>query len=107
MSDNDDFRVPPDLTAQGFVCPQCGSSESSGIMFVSPEPLSASNERTWSLWSVVQQIRTCGQCGTAIPAHLAERWEGMTVEEAKEEWVRLYRDEPRGGHPAGMVWSKG
>ncbi len=23
MSDNDEFRVPPDLTAQPFICPNC------------------------------------------------------------------------------------
>ena len=26
MSDNDEFRVPPDLTAQPVVCPNCQSS---------------------------------------------------------------------------------
>ncbi|MEE8241378.1 MAG: hypothetical protein V3R16_08915 [Nitrospirales bacterium] len=92
MSDNGEFRVPPDLTAQPFICPNCGSSKCSGLMFVNPEPLSDSDESTWSPWNAVQQLHTCGECGTAIPAHLAERWEGMTVEEAKEEWARIYRD---------------
>ena len=105
MSDNDEFRVPPDLTAQPFVCPNCGSSKCSRWAFISPVPFDDSDERAFSLWNVVQQTRTCGECGTAIPAHLAERWEGMTVEEAEEEWVRFYRDEPRGGPPAGKDWS--
>ena len=40
------------------------------------------------------------------PAHLAERWEGMTVEEAEEEWKRVYRDHPYDANPAGMVLGK-
>ncbi len=41
-----------------------------------------------------------------IPAHLAERWEGMTVEEAEEKWKRVYRDHPYDANPAGMVLGK-
>ena len=106
MSDNGEFRVPPDLTAQPFICPNCGSSKCSGFVFVNPKPLSSSNEQTWSLWSMVQQVLTCGECEATIPAHLAERWEGMTVEEAKEEWARVYRDHRYDVTPAGKVSGK-
>ncbi len=102
MSDNGEYRVPPDLTAQPFICPNCRSSDCSGLAFVDP-PCTFSG----SPWDSVFQLRFCGECGATIPAHLAERWEGMTVEEAEKEWERLYRDRPYDANPSGMVLGKG
>ncbi len=65
------------------------------------------NDESESPWDFVFQLRFCGECGAVIPAHLAERWEGMTLEEAEEEWARLYRDRPYDANPAGMVLAKG
>jgi hypothetical protein len=42
---------------------------------------------------VLQEIR-CGVCGFWIPAHLAERWAGLSVPEARLEWRNQYRDWP-------------
>ena len=36
MSDNDEFRVPPDLTAQPFICPNCRSTN---CIEIAPEGL--------------------------------------------------------------------
>ena len=30
-----------------------------------------------------------------IPSHLAERWDNLTVEQAKDEWVKLYRKDSK------------
>ena len=79
MSDNDEFRVPPDLTAQPFICPNCQSSNCSGLAFVDPAWTFGIGSPSDSPWDFVFQLRFCGECGATIPAHLAERWEGMTV----------------------------
>ena len=34
---------------------------------------------------------TCGSCDCEIPAHLGERWNGITAGQAREEWLRVYR----------------
>jgi len=35
---------------------------------------------------------TCNQYGSDIPAHLAERWNGISVEDARKAWIEKYRD---------------
>ncbi len=103
MSDNEEFRVPPDLTAQPFICPNCQSSNCSGLAFVDPAWTFGIGSPSGSPWDFVMQLRFCGECGASIPAHLAERWEGMTVDEAEEEWECKYRDHSYDANPAGMV----
>ncbi len=78
MSDNGDFRVPPDLTAQPFICPNCRSTKCRGQAFVDPGWTFGIGNPSESPWDFVFQLRFCGECGATIPAHLAERWEGMT-----------------------------
>ena len=107
MSDNGEFRVPPDLTAQPFICPNCRSPNCSGLAFVDPPWTFGLGRPSGSPWNFVFQLRFCRDCRATIPAHLAERWEGMTVKEAKEEWERLYRDHRCDVNPAGMVLGKG
>ena len=85
MSDNEEFRVPPDLTAQPFICPNCQSTNCSGLAFVDPAWTFGIGSPSESPWDFAFQLRFCGECGATIPAHLAERWEGMTVGEAEEE----------------------
>ncbi len=106
MSDNDEFRVPPDLTAQPFICPNCQSSSCSGLAFVDPGWTFGIGSPSGSPWDFVFQLRFCGECGATIPAHLAERWEDMTVVEAEEEWGRVYRDHRYDANSAGMVLGK-
>ena len=43
-------------------------------------------------WSNVLQIMTCGKCQSQIPAHLGERWDGLSVDDAKKEWKKVYRE---------------
>ena len=38
---------------------------------------------------------TCAKCLFEIPIHLAERWGGISVEDAMKEWRDLYRDQAR------------
>ena len=68
-----------------FLCPECGGKKPDGGMFVSSEPGSDDP------WSSVLKIIFCEQCHKSIPAHLAERWDGITIEDAKKEWVEVYR----------------
>ncbi len=40
---------------------------------------------------IVLQTFDCAECFNTIPAHLAQRWEGMTIEEAQQEWADVFR----------------
>ncbi len=68
-----------------FICPECGSSQFSSGCFV--ETIFDSNDP----WSAVLQLYTCAGCGYAIPAHLGERWNGISSEKAMQEWKQTYR----------------
>ena len=68
-----------------FICPECNSTEYKSHLYVStiPDP----NDP----WSNVLQQYECAKCENYIPAHLAERWENMTVKQAKDEWINVYK----------------
>jgi hypothetical protein len=68
-----------------FICPECGHNESREIIFHESKP------RNQDPWSNVFQIMTCGKCQSQIPAHLGERWDGLSMEDAKKEWKKVYR----------------
>ena len=68
-----------------FICPECGSENPSSTCMISSEP----NEN--DPWSGVLQSITCYDCDREIPAHLAERWGGRSIEEARTEWRNKYR----------------
>ncbi len=61
-------------------------------MMVSPMPPDFSDNADTDPWRGVLQIITCGDCGRDVPAHLAERWNGLTVDEARRDWLAVYRD---------------
>jgi len=42
-------------------------------------------------WSGILQRITCAQCHFVIPAHLAERWNGISVKQARQQWREVYR----------------
>jgi hypothetical protein len=46
-------------------------------------------------WSHVLQVIECGECHEGIPAHLAERWDNQSPEEARREWHDVYRRRSR------------
>lgn len=68
-----------------FICPECGGTEPCGISHISTE------YNPGDPWSRVLQTISCSQCGYDIPAHLAERWDDMTMEEAQREWKSVYK----------------
>ena len=63
----------------GFLCPECGSREA--------ETTPGSNEATGK-----RRGFFCLHCHFEIPAHLAQRWGRVSVEEARHEWTEVYRD---------------
>lgn len=69
-----------------FICPECGSTEASTYEMVSTD---YDSQDPWS--GVLQRI-TCAKCDFVIPAHLAERWDEMSVEDARQEWQAEYRE---------------
>ena len=72
----------------GFICPECGSNEYSEGAFISREPPMKKSKNPWN--SVLQTIK-CLSCKKTIPAHLGERWDKMSIDEAKKEWKKEYK----------------
>ena len=70
---------------KSFICPECKSTEYKSHLYVStiPDPSDP--------WSSILQQYECAKCENYIPAHLAERWNGINVDEAKQEWVKVYK----------------
>jgi len=75
-----------DMNPNDFLCPECGSREPGASVFVS----TVYNED--DPWSSIMQRIECNQCHSTIPAHLAERWDNLTIEDAQKEWQEIYRD---------------
>lgn len=73
------------MDAREFKCPECGATEVSEFAFV--ETIFAESDP----WSEVLQRCKCGRCGRIIPAHLAERWDGISYEDAAKEWLSKFR----------------
>ncbi|MDC9725448.1 MAG: hypothetical protein PSN44_05970 [Gammaproteobacteria bacterium] len=68
-----------------FLCPECGGDKAYSVMEVSTvydpdDPISG----------ILEWI-SCEQCQNDIPAHIAERWNGLTTEQARQEWQDVYR----------------
>ncbi|KJS04730.1 MAG: hypothetical protein VR73_13795 [Gammaproteobacteria bacterium BRH_c0] len=67
-----------------FLCPECGSADDSCLL---ESCISISDAPDFSdPWAGVQRTITCSQCGCVIPAYLAERWDDITEQVAKERW---------------------
>jgi hypothetical protein len=74
------------LTHPDFLCPECGSHDAA-------ENLMVSQHYDPSIpHSGVLQYISCAACRYRIPAHLAERWDGITDDEAASEWRREFRN---------------
>ena len=43
-------------------------------------------------WSSVTQVIKSDSCKKTIPAHLGERWDGITLEQAKKEYLEKYKN---------------
>lgn len=68
------------IRIERFICPECGWEEDSCVEIVRKR----GNGR--------RRGRVCASCNLEIPMHLAERWGGISVEDAKKEWREVYRD---------------
>ena len=77
-----------DSNEQSFLCPECGS-EQAGICCMVSTRFSPDPD---DVWSGVLQIIECAHCGFSIPAHLGERWDGLSIEDAQQEWREQYRN---------------
>ena len=71
---------------KSFICPECNSTEYKSHLCVSTYP---DLNDPWS--SILQQYE-CSKCSRYIPAHLAQLWEDISEEEAKNQWKKFYRD---------------
>lgn len=72
---------------KSFICPDCGSTNEGDRVLLSKEPM-INEKNPWS--NVLEQI-SCEDCKSIIPAHVAERWDNMSIDAAKKEWVSLYK----------------
>jgi hypothetical protein len=93
MNDQYDFNLE-DVEDQikEFICPECGCKESGEEILMSKEPPATKNKNPWA--GVMQKV-VCNDCNMIIPTHLAERWDNLSIEQAKDEWVKLYRKDSK------------
>jgi hypothetical protein len=78
--------------AKKFLCPECGSAEAKGSEFVETV------YKKGDVWSVVALRYLCGRCQSVVPAHLGERWDGLSIKEGRDVWQKVYRDsQPKWG----------
>ena len=72
-----------------FQCPECGATKVASNLYVSTD-WSVTGEVS-SPWSYVLQQILCANCDEYIPSHLGERWDDISYEDAKKEWLIKYR----------------
>ena len=73
-----------------FICPECGSQNDPDELFVSKEPILGASDKKNPWDSVLQQME-CISCNMVIPAHLGERWNNISIEQAQQEWKTIYK----------------
>ena len=69
-----------------FNCPECGSLLIKESIYYKSKP----GKDLYS--SVLHEIQ-CGSCFMDIPGHLGERLNGISIEQAKNEWLNKYKYE--------------
>ena len=74
---------------KSFKCPECASTKIRSELCVSTDWSTGGNAT--SPWSYVLQQYCCEKCDNYIPAHLGERWNNITFENAKNEWLKKYK----------------
>ena len=70
-------------TINDFICPNCNSKEILEEKFISIAPSQSKDP-----WTGVSQIIKCARCKKNIPAHLGERWDNISIEQAKVEFKK-------------------
>ena len=73
-----------------FVCPECSSQDEPNELFISKEPVLGASPKKDPWDSVLQQME-CISCNMVIPAHLGERWNNISIEQAQQEWKTIYK----------------
>ena len=68
-----------------FVCPACGARQPR------PEPEHVRPLNSEGPWGGLVPSLRCPACGRDVPQHLAERWNGLSIEEAAAEWRHVYK----------------
>jgi GTP diphosphokinase / guanosine-3',5'-bis(diphosphate) 3'-diphosphatase len=78
-------KHPTEGSKGAFICPECSSTKVRQVMEVTTafDPAHP--------WSGVLGRIVCDGCGSTIPAHLGERWDGLSIEEAQDQWRKVYR----------------
>ena len=74
-----------------FICPNCYGQSATSYMSVSPEL----GEGPPSPWKAILQRIKCDDCCYIIPAHLGERWNDLSLEDARRQWFEVYWQETR------------
>jgi hypothetical protein len=74
------------IQAETFLCPECGSLNAAIVQMIETVPDDADP------WSGILKTVSCSDCNSIIPAHLAERWDRITIDEARCEWRKIYRN---------------
>ena len=72
-----------------FKCPECGATEVASNLCVSTD-WSIGREAS-SPWSYVLQQIHCANCDEYIPSHLGERWDDISFDKAKKDWINIYK----------------
>lgn len=83
------------MTDKTFICPECGGRRLASAMNVSP------SRATSEPWASVFARAECYECKAVIPIALAERWNEISLEEAKSKWRATFR-----GHAESRVQDK-
>ena len=73
-----------------FICPECSSQDEPNELFISKEPILGASYKKDPWGSVLQQME-CISCNMIIPAHLGERWNNISIEQAQQEWKTIYK----------------
>jgi hypothetical protein len=89
-----------DVRQNRFVCPECGGTESAIHLRVIPLRLDTSP------WRWVHGREVCASCRRIVPTPLAERWQGETMDEARDAWQRWFREHPQSGPLSAEVWRR-
>ena len=63
------------MPSQKFICPACNSRNQLIIAHIEP-----------IFPNTITELAMCTDCNENIPAHLAYRWDGLSIKQAREKW---------------------
>ena len=72
------------LKSNSFICPECGSNKIQEHFYYQ-------NKSGTGVYSKVLHEIQCGSCFMDIPGHLGERLKNISVLEAKNDWLNIYK----------------